>query len=37
VPVHPWWTRRWFGLHWSSEADSEPIVILWRKSRKLNT
>jgi len=36
-PVHPWWTRQWFGLHWFSEADSELIIILWRKPKKLNT
>jgi len=33
--VHPWWTRRWFGLHWSSEVDSESIVIFWGKPKKL--
>jgi len=30
--IHPWWTRWWFGLQWSNEADSEPIVILWENS-----
>jgi len=33
--VYLWWTRRWFRLHWSSEANSEPNVVLWRKLRKL--
>ena len=34
-PIHLWWTRRWFGLHWSTEADSEPSIVFWRKPKKL--
>jgi len=33
--IHPWWTNQWPGLHWSSEADSEPGIAFWRSPKGL--